>query len=119
VPLHGAEAAALVESILPFLEWQTTIEYLKDPPDGYLEPATDILGLLGEIAKKIAFEEYRSEYEFQVELYEAFNTAHDGHLRFIGDALGKAFGFARRIALASVSSDGQELPKIYVHSESP
>jgi hypothetical protein len=42
VPLNATAATALVEAILPYLEWQTTTSYLKDPPSTYLVPGVDL-----------------------------------------------------------------------------
>lgn len=32
IPFNQSDAVALLDSIDPYLEWQTTFEYLKDPP---------------------------------------------------------------------------------------
>jgi hypothetical protein len=87
VPLHATEAAALVNGLLPFVEWQTTIEYLKDPPKGYTEPAADIGAGLATVLANITSGAYKTEYEFQAQLWKVINSAHDGHFRFLPDLL--------------------------------
>jgi len=44
VSLHADDATALVNAILPYVEWQTDVSYLKNPPKGYLMEATDVWG---------------------------------------------------------------------------
>lgn len=87
VPLHASEATKLVESILPFIEWQTTIEYLKEPPRGYTEPAVDLRARFAAVLAKITSGFYKSEYEFQAALWKVVNSEHDGHFRFLPDLL--------------------------------
>lgn len=77
-------------------------------------PAIDLLGGLDDIEKKIRRKKYSGEYNFQIELFELFQRAHDGHLGFIGDVLGNGLVFFRTFNLVSVSEDGQQLPKVYV-----
>lgn len=57
---------------------------------------------------------YANEYEFQADLYAAFNLAKDGHFRYFPDLVAAALQFRRQdIALASVSLDGVAVPQIY------
>ena len=93
------------------------ISYLKDPPKGYQEPAVDLWARFDDIMNSIKTGIYSNEYEFQVELFNTFNDAHDGHFRFAPDLLSKAVGFRRPVQLVSVSRDGVEIPKIYIRGE--
>ncbi len=85
--LHASQAKTLVEAMLPFVEWQTTIEYLKDPPKGYTEPATDLRAGFAAVIANISSGVYENEYEFQAQLWKVVNSAHDGHFRFLPDLL--------------------------------
>lgn len=90
------------------------ISYLKDPPESYQFPAYDIPAAFEEIISNIQGGLYANEYEFQADLYAAFNLAKDGHFRYIPDLIGAAIQFRRQdIALASVSLDGVAVPQIY------
>ena len=55
---------------------------------------------------------YQSEYDFQLDIAAVLLLSRDGHLDFIGDALG-IFEFQRDFSLVSVSSDGMELPEVF------
>lgn len=90
------------------------ISYLKDPPASYQFPAFDIPAAFEEIISNVKSGVYANEYEFQADLYAAFNLAKDGHFRYIPDLIGAALQFRRQdIALASVSLDGVAVPQIY------
>jgi hypothetical protein len=131
IPINKDAAVALVESILPYVEWQSglfspslsenrliaqDLEFLDDPPKGYQEPAIDVIGSLREIIREIIKGGYDNEHEFQAELFQTFNAVHDGHFRFVPDLLNR-IAFRRRVQLVSVSRDGVELPRVYVKSE--
>ncbi|KAI9831923.1 MAG: hypothetical protein M1819_004645 [Sarea resinae] len=114
VPINVNRATQLVEGLYPYVQWQSTLSYLANPPEGYLEPAIDILGGLDAIGRNVTSNVYKSEYAFQMDLYNLFVGAHDGHFTFVGDAVGSAFSFMRGLEIVSVSSDGQQLPQVYV-----
>ncbi|TVY75827.1 Peptidase S41 family protein [Lachnellula suecica] len=117
VPLHATEAKALVEAILPYVEFQTTTSYLKNPPSGYLEPATDLAAGFAAVIANISSGAYKTEYEFQASLWKVINSAHDGHFRFLPDLLSKAIAFRRPLSLVSVSLDGISSPKVYSYQD--
>ncbi|KAJ4391823.1 hypothetical protein N0V93_005443 [Gnomoniopsis smithogilvyi] len=118
VPLHEDDAVKLVRSIQPFLDWQTTSSYLKDPPEGYQFPAFDVEAAFDDIISNVQSGQYQNEYEFQNDLYLTFSKAKDGHFRFFPDLLTAAIVFRRdNLALASVSLDGKSVPKIYTLSD--
>lgn len=68
------------------------------------------------MAANISSGAYANEYEFMTNLWKVFNSAHDGHFRFLPDILDKALQFRRNVDLVSVSSDGFEIPKIFTRS---
>ncbi|KAJ4424159.1 hypothetical protein N0V82_001207 [Gnomoniopsis sp. IMI 355080] len=118
VPLHDDDAVRLVRSIQPFLEWQTTSSYLRNPPEGYQFPAFDLEAAFDDIISNVQSGQYENEYEFQSDLYLTFSKAKDGHFRYFPDLLTAAIVFRRgSLALASVSLDGKSVPKIYALSD--
>lgn len=92
--------------------------YLKNPPATYFYPPLDIFGKLASVKANLQNDVYPNEYTFQEDLYQVFAPAHDGHFVLYPDALTKAFEWGRQLALVSISSDGKELPEIYVYGES-
>ena len=120
VPLHANQAQALLESLYPYILWQTTTSYLKNPPAEYVEkiqPPVDVYSELSQIGTNISSGAYNSEYEFGFNVYKVFQTTHDGHFTYVPDIVGSIFTFGRTIPLVSVSKDGVSLPKPYVYAD--
>ena len=115
IPNYQEPALLLLNSLRTYLEFQSTKEFLRDPPEGYLFPAVDLDLELNKIQEKVEDGEYESEYDMQVDIISLLTSARDGHLGWNGDIMG-AFIFVRSIGngLAAVSSDGQQTPQVYL-----
>ncbi|KAI9737565.1 MAG: hypothetical protein M1834_009720 [Cirrosporium novae-zelandiae] len=111
-PFEKNRAVALIEWLIPFVEYQSTLAYLKDPPEGYLMDPVDIMGGLQGIKKTAAANGYTNQYDFDLDLFNLINNAHDGHFFYI-PALINVFEYDRQLILTSISRDGIELPEIY------
>ena len=83
VPLKAKEALQLMQAMMPFVELQSTIEYLKAPPASYWLPPIDLRANLNEIMANISSGSYNSEYAFQTQLLKVVNAVHDGHFRSV------------------------------------
>lgn len=114
VPNKPEPANQLVSSLKAFVEWQSTLAWLKAPPASYMLPPVDIQGNLDKISATAANGGYESEYDFQLAIYQTIISAHDGHFSYRPDIF-KAFVFRNDLAadIVSVSTDGLELPKLY------
>lgn len=114
MPNKQKPAMKLVSSVKAFTQWQSTLTYLKNPPEGYGLPATDIMGGLDAIMANVTAGSFRSEYDFQVAMTLLIAGAHDGHFGFRPDIF-KGFSFRNDLAadLVSVSVDGIQTPKLY------
>ncbi|TDZ33601.1 Peptidase S41 family protein ustP [Colletotrichum spinosum] len=118
VPLGKQAALDLVDSIFPYLEWQSDAAYKADPPADYDFPAYDMFGALEKIRSNLEADVYASEYAFQAALYnEVFGPGHDGHFVYYPDLLTAVFEWTRQRALVSISEDGSSLPVIKVYEE--
>ncbi|KAL1967220.1 hypothetical protein VTN77DRAFT_3511 [Rasamsonia byssochlamydoides] len=116
MPFRSDLAVAFLDEYEKYLNFQTTIEILKDPPPGYLSPPTDLLGGLDLIRQKAAANQYPSQYEFDTELTQLINSANDGHLS-ISLCSTSVFGFLIDLPLVSVSTDGLALPELYTYND--
>ncbi|KAK2055612.1 peptidase S41 family protein [Colletotrichum caudatum] len=114
VPNKPGPAKELITSLKAYVQWQSTLSWLKSPPASYMLPAVDIEGGLDEISGKAEAGQYKSEYEFQLAIFKLIASAHDGHFAFRGDVF-KGFSFRNSLAadIVSVSRDGVEVPKLY------
>ncbi|OHW99963.1 peptidase S41 family protein [Colletotrichum incanum] len=97
VPVDVERDVALVKYLRPWLEFQTTVGILPNPPEGYLYPG--------------------SQVDFAVDLYRLINVKPcDGHLVFT-PVIGTLFSFETPALFVSISEDGIANPKIYLHSD--
>ncbi|KAF2834644.1 hypothetical protein M501DRAFT_1000091 [Patellaria atrata CBS 101060] len=120
VPLNISAATALIESIRPYVKWQSTTAWLKDPPEEYVEKVqgpVDLWAGLADIEANLTSGVWTQEYEFGFALYTLFQSTHDGHLVYVPDSVGKVFNWARTEPLVSVSSDGESSPQPYVYRD--
>ncbi|ROW09275.1 hypothetical protein VPNG_05791 [Cytospora leucostoma] len=118
VPLGKDAAIELVESMEPYLEWQTDSAYKADPPADYFYPAYDMFENLAAVRRKLENNTYRSEYEFQDDLYKTvFGPGHDGHFVFYPDLLTLVFDWNRPLSLVSISHDQSSIPEIKVYED--
>lgn len=111
MPFDSDRAESFVKEYRKYLQFQSTLETLKDPPDGYPMPSVDLLGGLDKIQEKAAKNKYKSQYAFDTELDKLISSAYDGHLSL--GLCSHYFKFKNDAPLVSISSDGLELPKIY------
>lgn len=72
---------------------------------------------IGELYLKVQNGSYSNEYDFQTEISNLFQSAHDGHLGYSSDITSDVMGIARTFNLLSISIDGQQLPKVYTEGE--
>ncbi|CEJ82043.1 hypothetical protein VHEMI02135 [[Torrubiella] hemipterigena] len=113
VPIRRQDALNLLDSISPYLDWQSDPDFKADPPADYTFPAHDIYANLRRVRDNVANNRYTNEYDFQADLVaNVFNPGHDGHMALYPDALARATRFGRRSGLVSLSSDGTAIPEI-------
>ncbi|SMY28899.1 unnamed protein product [Zymoseptoria tritici ST99CH_1A5] len=119
VPFNQSAAVVFMDSIRPFLDWHTTFQYLKEPPQEFAEkvqPPYDFFAAFEAIYSTVRAGGYSSEFAFGNDVYRCFTNAHDNHLSIGPDSLG-IFAFGRSTPLVSVSLDGMSIPKVYVYSD--
>ncbi len=66
VPFHKTQALALVDGVVPYFRWQSTMVWLKDPPAEYAEKIQnpiDVWGGLQNIREKVVAGSYANEFE--------------------------------------------------------
>lgn len=114
-PVVKEDALNLVDGLSAFLEWQSTLAYLKNPPEGYLLAPVDLIGGMKQLRDQVSAGAFSSEIDFQTNLTSLIGQAHDGHLLFLADAL-NVFIYERSNLgqLVSISEDGTSIPQVYV-----
>ncbi|KAL5386598.1 hypothetical protein DPSP01_003966 [Paraphaeosphaeria sporulosa] len=120
IPLNVTSAKAILFELPLYLNWQSTLDVLKDPPPEYVEKVQDPVDILAGLDTISAFidQGYISdEWSFGWALYRLLGAAHDGHLAYILDVVGEIFSFSRPVPLVSVSEDGSKLPAVFAYTD--
>jgi hypothetical protein len=115
VPINATDAVAWLESIKPYLDWQTTLSYLKTQQPEFSTETRDVRGAIDWMIENVHV--YQNEYDFEWALYKIIQGTGDGHFRYIPNLLGSVFQFGRSVALVSVSPDGISPPRPYIYSD--
>ncbi|WYZ39863.1 hypothetical protein EsH8_IV_000204 [Colletotrichum jinshuiense] len=107
----------MVKYLRPWLEFQSTIGILPDPPEEYLYPGVDIFGGFDNITQLLENDGYESQLDFTVDLYRLINVKpRDGHLAW-SPVLAVLISFSTPALFISISEDGVTKPKVYLHSD--
>jgi len=119
VPLDKDGNIKLIDELKLYLQWQSNIAYVKNPPAEYTELPVDLIEQMTSMQKQISSGGYTNEYDFQIDLNRLFNSAYDNHLAWQPDILATVFQFQRPTGfeLVSVSVDGNELPEIFAYRD--
>lgn len=113
VPFNPAVATNFIAYYNQSMQFQSTLAYLKDPPTSYQQPAVDFIGGLNLIQNQITTGVFQNQYDFEAALQTLIYSTHDAHVNLISGILG-VFSFGTQYSIASVSTDGTSLPKIYL-----
>ncbi|KAH7073578.1 hypothetical protein BKA63DRAFT_36235 [Paraphoma chrysanthemicola] len=118
VPVDSAGDLKEIDELKAYLQYQSTLPWLKAGVKGQIEPL-DVLANLDIIADGIKKKSYKSDYDVQLSIRQLLDKAGDFHLQYIPD-ITNVFQFARPTGvLVSISADGLALPKIYLYSDLP
>lgn len=112
-PFNATVASGLVAYYRDFLQFQSTLAYLKDPPPSYQQPSIDVLASLDALEAQVQVGAFKTEYDFEVALQTIIYAIHDAHVSLSAGIL-SIFTFGSPLRIVSASSNGVELPKIYV-----
>ncbi|KAH4891136.1 hypothetical protein HBI17_183340 [Parastagonospora nodorum] len=116
VPFHAAVASRFIDYYNDTLQFQSTLAFLKSPPDGYQQPPVDVEQELKEIRANISSGAYKSQYAFEAQVQLLISRIHDNHVTLDAGILA-AFRFASPYTIVSISSDGLEEPKVYLKED--
>ncbi|PKY00846.1 hypothetical protein P168DRAFT_285003 [Aspergillus campestris IBT 28561] len=112
VPFNPAVGSRLLKYVNDTIQFHSTLAYLANPPPGYQQPGVDLVAGISQLQRNIDEGAFANEYDFEAALHRLLRAGHDGHLSLAGGIL-SPFAFGSPRAIASVSLDGKELPKVY------
>ncbi|KAH7076163.1 hypothetical protein FB567DRAFT_608836 [Paraphoma chrysanthemicola] len=105
-----------IEELKEYLQYQSTLAYLKAGVPGQIEPF-DVIRSLDQIANGVRNGSYASDYEVQLSIRALLDRAGDFHLYYIPD-LTTIFSFRRREgSLISLSSDALQVPQLFPRND--
>ncbi|KAF2647525.1 peptidase S41 family protein-like protein [Lophiostoma macrostomum CBS 122681] len=115
IPIDSSAASSALQDLKKLLQYQSTLSYIKTPPEGFYNKGVDLEAGVDDIATKVSNNTYTNEHDFEDDIARLLASAHDGHLNFMGYAYAGIFQWrrSRDITLVSASSDGKEVPKIW------
>ncbi|KAJ5595511.1 Interphotoreceptor retinol-binding [Penicillium hispanicum] len=112
MPFDSNRAVTFLNQVRKILEFQSTLDILKNPPSGYMMPSTDLLGGIDHILDKASSKSYSSQFEMDLDVSHLIRSAYDGHLNFQLCSQ-SIFNFEIDLPLVSISTDGLALPQVY------
>lgn len=118
VPFVPAVASRFIKYYNDTVQFHSTLSYLKNPPQGYQQPATDILKGLEDIQNTINQGAFPNQYAFEATLLRLVHSAHDVHFQLDIGIL-EAFDFESPYSIISLSENGIQDPKVYLTCTSP
>ncbi|KAJ5913253.1 hypothetical protein N7504_002136 [Penicillium tannophilum] len=116
LPFEPKRASSFVKEYRKYVQFESDIEILKNPPSSYQMPPTDLLGGLDKIERKAAAGEYKSQYEFDTDLKALSLSTYQSHFTLTLCSM-SLFIFENSVPLVSISSDGTSLPEVYTKED--
>lgn len=113
VPFNSAVASRFIAYWNETLEFQTTLAYLKSPPEGYQQPPVDVASELTKIQQRVDAGAYQNQYDFEADIQLLNYALKDGHVALNAGIL-SAFSFGSPWEITSASIDGKQTPRIYI-----
>ena len=114
MPLDKDTATKYINFLKPLVEWQSTVDYLKEPPQGYLSEGVDLVRGLQDIESALHSGVYQNELDFLLAIRTLVVRARDAHFAADIGLLGGLFTFRRGAAFAAISKDGTAIPEIFL-----
>jgi len=117
IPLDKEASLAQLKTLRPMWEWQSTLDYNKKPPRGYLSEGVDLLQGLDEMAAmlKTNATPWSNQFQFLTDLQTLQSRVRDGHFGSFPLLLTGLITFRSGADFVSISEDGVTTPKIFLH----
>lgn len=114
VPVDVEGNSQLIDELKEVWQFQSELGWYKNPGEDWPYGPLDIEGELDKIKKDLG--SFSSEYAVQLAIQNITIRTGNFHFQYSPDIL-QIFRFRRPFSVASVSSDGKALPKLYVYND--
>lgn len=114
VPVDTSGNSQLIDELKQVWQFQSELVWYKNPGSDWEYGSLDIIGELDKIKSSLG--SFQSEYAVQLAIQNITVRTGNFHFNYVPDIL-QVFTFIRPFNVASVSSDGKALPKLYVHED--
>jgi len=114
VPVDTQGNQKLIDELKQVWQFQSELVWYKNPGSDWEYGSLDIIGELDKIKGNLG--SFKSEYEVQLAIQNITIRTGNFHFNYSPDIL-QVFQFRRPFNVASISSDGKALPKLYVHDD--
>lgn len=101
MPFNDAVATRYLKHLGETLRFQSSLDYLQSPPDGYQQSPVDLLAELREIQDSVTAGIYRNQYSFEAAVQSLLQRSHDSHLAIFSGIM-DTFSFSRYASLPCV-----------------
>ncbi|KAI0438974.1 peptidase S41 family protein [Xylaria telfairii] len=116
VPFIDAVALRFIDYYNTTMQFQSTVSLLRDPPEGYQQPAFDLLQGLADLRNNVTANVYKNQYAFETDLQYLIYQMHDTHV-YLSAGISSSFTFGSPFRILSASIDGKEEPKIWFEDD--
>ncbi|KAF6806482.1 hypothetical protein CSOJ01_08830 [Colletotrichum sojae] len=116
VPVDTHGNLALIEELKQLWQFHSETGWLKNSGPDWEDGPIDIIGELDKVKSGLEARTYQNEYEVQRAIQSITVRSGSDHLTYNPDIL-RVFVFVRHFSVASISSDGKALPKLYVNTD--
>ncbi|CAO2658759.1 Nn.00g064820.m01.CDS01 [Neocucurbitaria sp. VM-36] len=114
VPVDTQGNSDLIDELKQVWQFQSELKWLKNPGSDWEYGALDIEAELDKVKSNLG--SYSSEYTAQLAIQNITIRTGNFHFNYAPDIL-QVFRFRRQFNVASISSDGKSLPKLYWHDD--
>lgn len=114
VPVDTQGNSKLIDQLKQVWQFHSETVWLKNPGNDWEYGPLDIMDELDKVKSNLG--SYESEYAVQLAIQNITIRTGNFHFNYYPDIL-QVFNFRRRFNVASISSDGKALPKLYFHDD--
>lgn len=114
VPVDTSGNQKLIDELKQVWQFQSELIWYKNPGSDFEYGSLDLIGELDKIKSNLG--SFQSEYAVQLAIQNLTIRTGNFHFNYAPDIL-QVFDFRRQFSVASISSDGKSLPKLYVYDD--